>query len=108
MHLVYPLLVDTVDSVYAIRFLIALIEACTFSGSHYLLASWYKSEELGKRAGLFACSAQLGSLFSGASVRRTRDAAEHVHLQASSRVRSTTALTAIWVVPAGASRSPSD
>ncbi|KAK0537263.1 hypothetical protein OC835_001797 [Tilletia horrida] len=51
--------------VMAIRFFQALAESSTFSGSHFLLGCWYKEEELGKRAGIFASSAQLGSLFSG-------------------------------------------
>ncbi|KAE8256410.1 hypothetical protein A4X13_0g2659 [Tilletia indica] len=51
--------------IMAIRFFQALAEASTFSGTHYLLGSWYKEEELGKRSGIFASSAQLGSLFSG-------------------------------------------
>ncbi|CAD7068025.1 unnamed protein product [Tilletia caries] len=51
--------------IMAIRFFQALAEASTFSGSHYLLGSWYKEDELGKRSGIFASSAQLGSLFSG-------------------------------------------
>lgn len=51
--------------VMAIRFFQAIAESSTFSGTHYLLGSWYKDEELGKRSGIFASSAQLGSLFSG-------------------------------------------
>jgi len=57
--------VTNVPQVYAIRALTAFVEASTFSGSHYLLGSWYRHAELGKRSALFACSAQLGSLFSG-------------------------------------------
>ncbi|ELU36573.1 MFS_1 domain-containing protein [Rhizoctonia solani AG-1 IA] len=43
-----------------------------FSGAHWLLGSWYKDSELGKPipacptgSALFACFAQIGSLFSG-------------------------------------------
>ncbi|KAF8760833.1 Major Facilitator Superfamily [Rhizoctonia solani] len=50
---------------YAIRFIQALAESSTFSGAHWLLGSWYKDSELGKRSALFACFAQIGSLFSG-------------------------------------------
>lgn len=56
-------LVNNVEQVYAIRALTAFVEASTFSGSHYLLGSWYRSSELGKRSALFACSAQLGCAF---------------------------------------------
>ncbi|KDN53324.1 MFS general substrate transporter [Tilletiaria anomala UBC 951] len=57
--------VQTPRQVMAIRFLQALAESSTFSGSHYILGSWYKESELGKRSGIFASSAQLGSIFSG-------------------------------------------
>ncbi|QRW04622.1 major facilitator superfamily transporter [Ceratobasidium sp. AG-Ba] len=57
--------VKTPGQLYAIRFLQALAESSTFSGAHWLLGSWYKDAELGKRSALFACFAQIGSLFSG-------------------------------------------
>ncbi|CAE6413867.1 unnamed protein product [Rhizoctonia solani] len=57
--------VKTPGQLYAIRFIQALAESSTFSGSHWLLGSWYKESELGKRSALFACCAQIGSLFSG-------------------------------------------
>ncbi|KAG8793979.1 hypothetical protein FRC12_000943 [Ceratobasidium sp. 428] len=57
--------VKTPGQLYAIRFLQALAESSTFSGAHWLLGSWYKDSELGKRSALFACFAQVGSLFSG-------------------------------------------
>lgn len=37
------------SQVMGIRFTMALFEASTFSGSHYILGSWYKDAELGKR-----------------------------------------------------------
>lgn len=51
--------------VMAIRFFQALAESSTFSGTHYILGSWYLSEELGKRSAIFSSSAQMGTLFSG-------------------------------------------
>ncbi|KAF8306761.1 MFS general substrate transporter [Clavulina sp. PMI_390] len=57
--------VHTVEQLYVIRFFQAIAESSTFAGSHYVLGSWYKEEELGKRSGIFASSAQMGSLFSG-------------------------------------------
>lgn len=51
--------------VMGIRLLQGIIESSTFSGGHYIYGSWYTDEEIGKRSGVFACSAQLGSLFSG-------------------------------------------
>ncbi|CAE6456165.1 unnamed protein product [Rhizoctonia solani] len=57
--------IKTPGQLYAIRFIQALAESSTFSGAHWLLGSWYKESELGKRSALFACFAQIGSLFSG-------------------------------------------
>ncbi|CAO1633683.1 unnamed protein product [Parajaminaea phylloscopi] len=51
--------------VMAIRFLQGMAESSTFAGTHYILGSWYTDTEIGKRSGIFASSAQLGSLFSG-------------------------------------------
>lgn len=55
----------TPEQVMAIRFLQALFEASTFTGCHWILGSWYKEDELGKRSGIFATFAQMGSLWSG-------------------------------------------
>ncbi|KAL1413284.1 hypothetical protein Q8F55_001040 [Vanrija albida] len=57
--------VTNVKQVFAIRFVQALFEASTFSGTHYILGSWYKDSELGKRTAVFTSSAQFGSFFSG-------------------------------------------
>ncbi|WWC65719.1 uncharacterized protein I303_108341 [Kwoniella dejecticola CBS 10117] len=55
----------TPHQVWGIRFTQALFEASTFSGTHYILGSWYKDYELGKRSAVFATAAQMGTLFSG-------------------------------------------
>ncbi|EAL20823.1 hypothetical protein CNBE1850 [Cryptococcus deneoformans B-3501A] len=57
--------VKTPHQVWGIRFVQALFEASTFSGTHYILGSWYKNGELGKRSAVFATAAQCGTLFSG-------------------------------------------
>lgn len=64
----------------AIRFVQAIFEASTFSGSHvsrpildvvaatnskYILGSWYRDNELGKRTAVFTSAAQFGTFFSG-------------------------------------------
>ncbi|KAJ3575155.1 hypothetical protein NP233_g1289 [Leucocoprinus birnbaumii] len=51
--------------VYAIRFFQGMAESSTFVGTHYILGSWYKSAELGKRSGIFTSSGLIGTLFSG-------------------------------------------
>ncbi|RSH94945.1 hypothetical protein EHS25_000029 [Saitozyma podzolica] len=57
--------VHTPHQVWGIRFVCGIFEASTFSGTHYILGSWYKDRELGKRSAVFATAAQVGSLFSG-------------------------------------------
>ncbi|RJE23922.1 Major Facilitator Superfamily [Aspergillus sclerotialis] len=49
----------------AIRFFQGIAEASTYSGSQYVMGSWYKSQELGKRIGLFAASGMAGTMFAG-------------------------------------------
>lgn len=55
----------TPSHVMAIRFFQAVMESSTFSGTHYILGSWYLDHEIGKRSAIFSSSAQLGTLFSG-------------------------------------------
>lgn len=40
----------------AVRFFQGLIEASTYSGVQYIIGSWYRPHEIGKRTGLFAAS----------------------------------------------------
>ncbi|KAE9410310.1 MFS general substrate transporter [Gymnopus androsaceus JB14] len=51
--------------IYAIRFFQGLAESSTFVGTHYILGSWYKPAELGKRSAIFTSSGLAGTLFSG-------------------------------------------
>lgn len=51
--------------IMVIRFFQAAIESSTFVGCHYILGSWYKQEELGKRTAIFTSSGLAGTLFSG-------------------------------------------
>ncbi|KAF8640079.1 hypothetical protein AX17_001319 [Amanita inopinata Kibby_2008] len=57
--------VHNVHQIYAIRFFQGMVESSTFVGTHYILGSWYKTEELGKRSALFTSSGLVGTLFSG-------------------------------------------
>ncbi|KAH9927165.1 MFS general substrate transporter [Epithele typhae] len=57
--------VTNVQQIFAIRFLQGIAESSTFVGTHYILGSWYKSGELGKRSGIFTSSGLAGTLFSG-------------------------------------------
>ncbi|GAA6050965.1 hypothetical protein JCM3770_005346 [Rhodotorula araucariae] len=58
--------VTTVEQLYVVKFFQGMAEASTFVGAHYILGAWYHPHELGKRAAIFAASAQAASLFSGA------------------------------------------
>ncbi|KAI0332421.1 MFS general substrate transporter [Cubamyces sp. BRFM 1775] len=57
--------VTNVQQIYAIRFFQGIAESSTFVGTHYILGSWYKPGELGKRSGIFTSSGLIGTLFSG-------------------------------------------
>ncbi|KAI0068919.1 MFS general substrate transporter [Artomyces pyxidatus] len=68
--------VGNVHQVFAIRFLQGMAESSTFVGTHYILGSWYKPRELGKRSAIFTSSGLVGTLFSGvlqAAVYRNLD-----------------------------------
>ncbi|KAJ4417039.1 hypothetical protein N0V82_006393 [Gnomoniopsis sp. IMI 355080] len=57
--------VKDVNQLYPIRFFVGFLEASTFVGIQYVLGSWYKKTELGKRTAIFACAAYVGSMISG-------------------------------------------
>ncbi|TCD66946.1 hypothetical protein EIP91_000724 [Steccherinum ochraceum] len=71
MHILWGVLtfctsaVKNVEQIFAIRFFQGMAESSTFVGTHYILGSWYKSGELGKRSGIFTSSGLVGTLFSG-------------------------------------------
>ncbi|KAF9247159.1 major facilitator superfamily domain-containing protein [Melanogaster broomeanus] len=60
----FPLM-QIVWGLYAIRFFQGMSEASTFVGTHYILGSWYKPGELGKRSGIFTSSGLAGTLHLG-------------------------------------------
>ncbi|KAL4865108.1 hypothetical protein BDV12DRAFT_155808 [Aspergillus spectabilis] len=53
------------QGIMGIRFFLGLAEASTFSGTHYILGSWYTERELGKRSGIFTASGLAGTMFGG-------------------------------------------
>ncbi|EPX71598.1 pantothenate transporter [Schizosaccharomyces octosporus yFS286] len=57
--------VHSVSSMMALRFFMAVAEASTFAGTHYILGAWYKSSEIYKRAAIFSISGLIGSMFAG-------------------------------------------
>ncbi|BGP34674.1 hypothetical protein JCM10296v2_006496 [Rhodotorula toruloides] len=54
-----------VQHLYVIKFFQGMAECSTFIGAHYILGSWYRPSEIGRRAALFSASAQIASIFSG-------------------------------------------
>ncbi|OQE11517.1 hypothetical protein PENVUL_c002G00324 [Penicillium vulpinum] len=57
--------VTNVHQLYAIRFLVSMLEAPIFAGTHFILGSWYTGPELFKRAGTWFICNPLGNMFSG-------------------------------------------
>ncbi|KAJ6496964.1 MFS general substrate transporter [Mycena vitilis] len=54
-----------VRHLYVIRFFQGMAEASTFVGAHFIMGSWYKETELGKRGAIFSSAAQVATIFSG-------------------------------------------
>ncbi|KAL2818708.1 major facilitator superfamily domain-containing protein [Aspergillus cavernicola] len=57
----------------AYRFLVGIFEASYFSGVHFVLGSWYKSNEIGRRGGAFYVGLTLGTLTSSLLQSATLD-----------------------------------
>ncbi|KAK1988412.1 major facilitator superfamily transporter [Colletotrichum cereale] len=57
--------VKTTPQLCAIRFLLGLAEASTYSGAIYIMGSWYKPQEIAKRTAIFTASGQVGTMFAG-------------------------------------------
>ncbi|KAH6671987.1 MFS general substrate transporter [Halenospora varia] len=57
--------VTSYNQLYPIRFFIGFLEGSSFVGIQYVLGSWYKRTELGKRTAIFSCAAYVGTMVSG-------------------------------------------
>ncbi|KAL2832324.1 major facilitator superfamily domain-containing protein [Aspergillus pseudoustus] len=53
---------NSYSELMAYRFLIGLFEAPFFVGVHFVLGSWYRADEIGRRGGIFYIGLTLGSL----------------------------------------------
>ncbi|OBT56873.1 hypothetical protein VE04_01974 [Pseudogymnoascus sp. 24MN13] len=53
------------STIYATRFLLGVLETPVASGSLYILSSWYRPDELFKRAGVWYVSNNIGTMFGG-------------------------------------------
>ncbi|KAG9258467.1 vitamin H transporter [Emericellopsis atlantica] len=56
---------NTAGQIYGTRFLLGVLETPVASGCLFILSSWYKPEELFKRAGLWYVSNNIGVMFGG-------------------------------------------
>ncbi|KAF3390692.1 Pantothenate transporter liz1 [Talaromyces pinophilus] len=57
--------VKSYQALYVLRFLVGIFESGFYPGIHYMLGSWYKPSEIGKRAMIFWIAGSIGQLFSG-------------------------------------------
>ncbi|KAJ0335777.1 hypothetical protein COL922a_008791 [Colletotrichum nupharicola] len=51
--------------IYGIRFLLGVLQTPAATGAIYLLTSWYRGDELFKRAGVWYVSSNVGAMFGG-------------------------------------------
>jgi ACS family pantothenate transporter-like MFS transporter len=56
---------QNVETLYAMRFLTGMFECCSFTGTIYVIGSWYKPKEIGRRVSLFFIASPLGTMFAG-------------------------------------------
>ncbi|ETS86245.1 hypothetical protein PFICI_00073 [Pestalotiopsis fici W106-1] len=54
-----------IQTMYALRFLVGLLEACAFPGYAALLGGWYGPKQLSKRMAIFEQTSAIASMFSG-------------------------------------------
>ncbi|OTA99323.1 hypothetical protein M426DRAFT_68059 [Hypoxylon sp. CI-4A] len=54
-----------VETLYAMRFFTGIFECCSFTGTIYIIGSWYKPQEIGRRVALFFIASPLGTMFAG-------------------------------------------
>ncbi|CEI67995.1 unnamed protein product [Fusarium venenatum] len=56
---------NSAPMIYGMRFLMGLFETPAATGSLYILSSWYRSDEVFKRAGVWYVSSNIGAMFGG-------------------------------------------
>jgi MFS family permease len=56
---------NSASTIYATRFILGILETPVASGSLYILSSWYRPDELFKRAGVWYVSNNNGTMFGG-------------------------------------------
>ncbi|THZ69170.1 putative allantoate permease [Aureobasidium pullulans] len=56
---------QNLQNVYAMRFFTGIFECCSFTGTIYVIGSWYKPGEIGRKVSLFFIASPLGTMFAG-------------------------------------------
>ncbi|KAI9925952.1 hypothetical protein ASPWEDRAFT_151570 [Aspergillus wentii DTO 134E9] len=56
---------QNLHTIYAMRVFIGICESCSFTGVIYVIGSWYKPQEIGRRVSLFFIASPLGTMFAG-------------------------------------------
>ncbi len=70
---------QNVETVYAMRFFTGVFECCSFTGTIYVIGSWYKPGEIGRRVALFYIASPLGTMFAGYLQAAAYTNLNHVH-----------------------------
>ncbi|KAL4736522.1 major facilitator superfamily domain-containing protein [Aspergillus similis] len=65
--------------IYGLRFLLGVLETPVSSGTMYILSSWYRGDELFKRAGVWFVSSNLGSFAGGYLQAAAHETLDGVH-----------------------------
>lgn len=56
---------QNLQNVYAMRFFTGIFECCSFTGTIYVIGSWYRPGEISRRVSLFFIASPLGTMFAG-------------------------------------------
>ncbi|RKU40416.1 hypothetical protein DL546_001736 [Coniochaeta pulveracea] len=56
---------NSVQQIYAVRFLVGFFEAASWPGLHFMIGTWYRNHEINKRSGIFTASGIAATMFSG-------------------------------------------
>jgi ACS family pantothenate transporter-like MFS transporter len=57
--------VKSTTQLCVVRFFLGLAEASTYAGTMYVIGSWYKPLEIGKRTAIFSAAGMVGTMFAG-------------------------------------------
>lgn len=67
------------STIYTMRVFIGICESCSFTGVIYVIGSWYKPKEIGRRVSLFFIASPLGTMFAGYLQAAAYTNLENVH-----------------------------